>query len=278
MEIKKKDIINNLRNFINKAEQITVLTGAGCSLPSGIPTYRDTQGTWKRNAPIYHKDFLSKHESRQRYWARSMAGWPSIAKAEPNDLHRFLTLLERRGKIRVLVTQNIDALHQRAGHKNVIDLHGRLDQVVCLACGVESSRHDLQHRLETLNPKMPKVINLAPDGDADTYTDVSKFNVPKCLECGGILKPNVIFFGDTVNKNIVQLIYQDLSKTDGLLIIGSSLKIYSGFRFCKYAAQIKKPIVCINPGETRGDELYTLKVKLDCIKVVRELMPTLGSQ
>lgn len=277
MEIKKKDILNNLKNFISNADQLTVLTGAGCSLPSGIPTYRDTQGTWQRNAPIYHKDFLSKHESRQRYWARSMAGWPNIAKAKPNDLHRFLTILERQGKIKALVTQNIDALHQRAGHKKVIDLHGRLDQVVCLACGVKSSRYDLQHRLEILNPKMPKVIKLAPDGDADIYTDVSKFNVPKCLECGGILKPNVIFFGDTVNKDIVQKIYQDLAKTDGLLIIGSSLKIYSGFRFCKHAAQIKKPIVCINPGETRGDELYTLKVKLDCIKVVRELLPTLGS-
>ena len=277
MEIKKKDIINHLGNFISNADQLTVLTGAGCSLPSGIPTYRDTQGTWKRNAPIYHKDFLSKHESRQRYWARSMIGWPNIAKAEPNDLHRFLTILERQGKIRVLVTQNIDALHQRAGHKKVIDLHGRLDQVVCLACGGKSSRYDLQHRLKILNPEMPKVIKLAPDGDADIYADISKFNVPKCLECGGILKPNVIFFGDTVNKDIVQKIYQDLAKTDGLLIIGSSLKIYSGFRFCKHAAQIKKPIVCINPGETRGDELYTLKVKLDCIKVVRELLPTLGS-
>ena len=278
MEFKDTEVIDKLKEFIRNADQLTVLTGAGCSLPSGIPTYRDTQGTWQRNAPIYHKDFLTKYESRQRYWARSMAGWPAIAKAKPNESHHFLRLLERQGKIRRLVTQNIDALHQRAGHRNVIDLHGRLDQVVCLACGVKSSRRDLQKRLEALNPKIPKVINIAPDGDADIYTDVSQFNVPACLDCGGILKPNVIFFGDTVNKDIVQLIYKDLAETDGFLIVGTSLKVYSGFRFCKRAAQIKKPIVCINPGDTRGDGLYTLKVKLDCIKVARELILTVDLQ
>ncbi|MAI41656.1 MAG: NAD-dependent protein deacetylase [Candidatus Azotimanducaceae bacterium] len=269
-------MINDLKTFVDNVGHLTVLTGAGCSLTSGIPTYRDTQGIWQRNKPIFHRDFINRHASRQRYWARSLAGWPIIAKAKPNEVHHSLKTLEQEGKISLLVTQNIDALHQRAGHKNVIDLHGRLDEVVCLECGHRSARHDLQTRLKLLNPKIPEIINLPPDGDADIFTDISKFNVPTCLECEGILKPNVVFFGDTVNKDIVQHIYQALSNSNGLLIIGSSLRVYSGFRFCKRAAQINKPIVSINPGETRGNELFTLTIKRDCVEVISELMTSLG--
>ncbi len=184
--------------------------------------------------------------------------------------------MEHSGKIGLLVTQNVDGLHQRAGHKRVIDLHGRLDRVVCLGCGAFSSRHALQQRLLLANPAIPASTQFAPDGDADVQVDVSSVEVPTCLDCKGILKPDVVFFGDTVDPSIVQSVYKSVSEADGLLIVGSSLKVYSGFRFCKRAAELKKPIVCINPGDTRGDDLYKLKIKSDCVGVLTELIEALA--
>ena len=264
-----------LTQFINASENLVVLTGAGCSAHSGIPTYRDSRGHWQRSAPIYHQEFISKPSSRQRYWARSVIGWPNVANAVPNAAHYALAAIENVGKIGLLVTQNIDSLHQRAGHKNVVDLHGRLDRVVCLGCGAASSRHALQERLLIANPQLPKSGDFAPDGDADIQIDVTTIDVPSCTECEGILKPDVVFFGDNVKPKIVQSIYQSLSNSDGLLVVGSSLKVYSGFRFCKKAAELGKPIVCVNPGVTRGDSLYKLKVKADCVKVFSNLIEPL---
>jgi NAD-dependent SIR2 family protein deacetylase len=263
---------NSLLEFVQNHARLVVLTGAGCSLKSGIPTYRNQEGIWQRSAPIAHHDFLGKHESRQRYWARSLAGWPTIAGAIPNIAHHHLAALERLDRIALLVTQNVDGLHQQAGHKNVIELHGSLSRVICLSCGSRCTRQSVQDRLQSLNPHIPSDIQLAPDGDADLVMDFTTISVPACMNCDGILKPDVVFFGGTVDKLIVQSVYEAISAADALLIVGTSLNVFSGYRFCKRAAELSKPIACINPGNTRGDGLFTLKIARDCGAVLDGLI------
>ena len=262
----------DITQFLKSKERIVVLTGAGLSLNSGIPTYRNGAGQWLRNVPIQHNDFLNKESARRRYWARSFAGWPTVSNATPNRAHESLVQLEAQGKILLLVTQNVDRLHQRAGHQKVIDLHGRLDKVICLSCGQKSLRSRMQERIQTLNSWLPHFDTIAPDGDADVAEGiVQSFHVPDCECCGGILKPDVVFFGDSVEREIISEIYKKIDESDALLVVGTSLMVFSGFRFCRYAVGKKIPVVCINPGKTRADELFVLKVEERCESVLERV-------
>lgn len=265
--------IESLHGFISAHPQLVVLTGAGISVASGIPAYRNHAGAWMRNAPIQHRDFLLQESSRQRYWARSFAGWPAVGAAEPNKAHLALARMEAQGSIDLLVTQNVDRLHQRAGHHQVIDLHGRLDQVICLDCGAVTSRSDMQARLSLFNPHLQQAERLLPDGDADVHDElVNAVIIPECLRCGGILKPDVVFFGDSVSREKVAQINQAIDNASGLLVIGSSLMVFSGYRFCRHAALRSVPMACINPGATRADDLFDLKIEADCALVLPQLV------
>lgn len=266
-----------LADFVIRHRRLVVLTGAGVSAPSGIPTYRNTDGVWTRNAPIQHREFITRESARQRYWARSFAGWPAVLAAQPNDAHRALVQLEALDRISLLVTQNVDRLHQRAGHRQVIDLHGRLDQVLCLDCAAVLSRAEVQEHLRALNSHLGEPETLHPDGDADVPDDlIARVVIPPCQRCGGVLKPNVVFFGDSVDRDLVATINAALATADGLLVIGSSLMVYSGFRFCRFAAEQGLPLACINPGATRADDLFQLKVSADCGPVLSSLVSALA--
>jgi NAD-dependent SIR2 family protein deacetylase len=204
--------------------------------------------------------------TRRRYWARSLVGWRRFGHARPNDAHRALVRLEQRAGTGLLVTQNVDGLHQLAGSTGVIDLHGRLDQVRCMGCERRSGREELQRRLLRLNPAWDTLdARSAPDGDADLdETDFSGFEIPACEQCGGVLKPDVVFFGESVPKDLVAAAMQGLQSATAMLVVGSSLMVYSGYRFAQAAARSGKPIAAVNLGRTRADELLALKVKQPC--------------
>jgi NAD-dependent SIR2 family protein deacetylase len=254
-----------------------VLTGAGLSEPSGIPTYRNDSGEWQRSAPIQHREFVEDERARRRYWARSMAGWPVVARSKPNAGHLALAQLERLGHSRLLVTQNVDRLHQRAGHAQVVDLHGRVDQVACLECAALRQRAVFQTRLEVLNPNYTaQVTALRPDGDAEVDERwVSGFQVPDCERCGGVLMPDVVFFGGTVPRARVERVSRAIEAADGLLVVGSSLTVFSGFRFARQAHRLGKPITIINRGKTRADDLAHCIVRDDCGQVLAALVAQL---
>ncbi len=265
--------LQHLQDFLADKRNLVVLSGAGISVGSGIPTYRDKAGNWKRSNPIQHQDFMSRKSARQRYWLRSYSGWPAVASAVPSPSHHVIAELERRKIVKMVVTQNVDRLHQHAGSRNVIDLHGRLDEVICMCCQKVIPRHALQSKLTLLNPSFSQQGEIAPDGDADVAEDsVPGVAVPPCENCGGILKPNVVFFGDNVNKSIVQRVYDGIDDSDGMLIVGTSLKVFSGYRFCRYAAQQRKPIASINPGLSRGDELIQTIVRGDSDDVLTPIL------
>jgi NAD-dependent SIR2 family protein deacetylase len=263
-----------LRDFIDRHERLFVLTGAGCSTDSGIPDYRDADGGWKRSPPVTLQAFLADAATRRRYWARSMLGWRRFGRAQPNAVHRALAMLETLGRQQVLLTQNVDRLHQRAGSRNVIDLHGRMDVVRCLACGERSDRDVLQEALLARNPGWIDVESRpAPDGDADLASvDYSGFDVPGCARCGGLLKPDVVFFGENVPRERVESALEHLALADALLVIGSSLMVYSGFRFARMAAQSGKPIAAVNLGRTRADDLLSLKIDRSCADALAFLL------
>jgi len=257
--------LDTLTAFFEEGSTL-VLTGAGISEASGIPTYRDHSGKWKRSNPIQHQEFISNPYKRQRYWARSMVGWRPVEKARPNLAHSSLARLEKAGLIDRVVTQNVDRLHSEAGAKDVIDLHGRLDRVICLNCGDQTDRQSLQPRLEEANPSLVGFIaDLLPDGDADIDDyPMETVRVPSCLKCHGILKPDVVFFGDNVPKERKESAMEALQQAKRLLTIGTSLQVYSGFRFCRRAADLNMPIGCINKGVTRADSLLQYKWQDDC--------------
>lgn len=254
-----------LTDFIHRHPRLFILTGAGCSTQSGIPDYRDKNGEWKRQPPVQHRDFMTRHTCRQRFWARSLIGWPLMANARPNTVHESLQLLEQKGYCQQLVTQNVDRLHQLAGQQQVIDLHGRSDQVICMACNRLHDRNRIHQQMADENPEFAQyTATAAPDGDADLDgINFSGFKVTNCPDCNGILKPNVVFFGDNVPKERVFSALDSLKQSDALLVVGSSLMVYSGFRFCKQAAQLNIPIVAITRGKTRADELLSLKLDGD---------------
>ena len=242
---------------------VFVLTGAGVSTDSGIPDYRDERGAWKVRAPIQYRDFVASEAVRRRYWARSMLGFPLMSSAAPNDAHHALVHLETRGALSLLVTQNVDGLHRRAGSEIVVDLHGRLDQVRCLGCGALTERAPLQTELLARNPEFSREIIVAkPDGDAElTDVDYRHFEIPGCSACGGILKPHVVFFGENVPAERVTRAMTALEHARLLLIVGTSLMVYSGFRFARAAARLGVPIAIVNRGVTRADELSALKLE-----------------
>jgi NAD-dependent SIR2 family protein deacetylase len=249
-----------------------VLTGAGCSTASGIPDYRDALGEWKRRQPVTLQAFVGDAQARARYWARSMIGWPRLAQARPNDAHRALARLEQGARLTRLVTQNVDGLHQAAGSHDVIDLHGRVTHVICLGCGARSERAELHARLHELNPAWSSFaadIATAPDGDADLDgVDFGSFRVPACAHCGGLLKPDVVFFGENVPRPRVDTALDALDRADAMLVVGSSLMVYSGYRFARRAADSGKPIVAINLGRTRADHLLAEKFELPCAQAL----------
>lgn len=250
-----------LKTFIQQRENLLVITGAGISTVSGIGDYRDQAGNWKRPQPVSHQDFLASHAWRQRYWARSQLGYPAFLSAQPNSAHEALVRMEQAGQLCGLVTQNVDRLHQRAGHQNVVDLHGRLDQVICIDCRTLVGRDVVQAWLETQNPQLQsQSFSPAPDGDADVLTDFSAIEVPSCDHCGGILKPHVVFFGDSVDRDVVDRIRSQVDSADGVLVVGSSLMVFSSYRFVRQAHARGIPIAALNQGVTRADELLTLKV------------------
>lgn len=251
-----------LAAFISRYPRLFVLTGAGCSTDSGIPDYRDRDGQWKRAQPVTYTAFMHDLPTRRRYWARSMTGWPRFGAARPNVAHRALAELERRGQVELLVTQNVDRLHERAGSRQVIDLHGRLDVVRCMDCGLRGDRDAFQHRLVALNPEWAGLdAGTAPDGDADLEGyDFSRFAIPPCPRCGGILKPDVVFFGESVPRERVDAVTAGWQAADAVLVVGSSLMVYSGYRFVRAAALAGKPIAAVGLGHTRADPLLTLKV------------------
>jgi NAD-dependent SIR2 family protein deacetylase len=193
---------SSLEDFIDRHRRLFILTGAGCSTPSGIPDYRDADGQWKRDQPVTYQAFMGEEKTRRRYWARSLIGWRLMRQAGPNDAHRALAALEARGRTELLLTQNVDRLHQAAGSERVIDLHGRIDRVRCMDCEARSPREALQDDLSRLNPDWFDLDAAeAPDGDADLEgADFSSFVIPPCRRCGGLLKPDVVFFGENVPR------------------------------------------------------------------------------
>ncbi len=257
---------SSLQNFVDRHRSLFILTGAGCSTSSGIPDYRDSDGKWKRMPPVTYQAFMGDEATRRRYWARSLVGWRRFRRARPNDAHRALARLEAMGKSELLLTQNVDRLHQAAGSARVINLHGRLDQVRCMGCGRKMSRDELQDELVRLNAGWLDMDAAdAPDGDADLdCADFSSFVAPSCRGCGGVLKPDVVFFGENVPRDRVDAAARHLNEADAVLIVGSSLMVYSGYRFVEAAARAGKPAAAVNLGQTRADGLLALKVERPC--------------
>ncbi|CAB4955821.1 unannotated protein [freshwater metagenome] len=241
---------------------LAVLTGAGISTDSGIPDYRGL-GKVARH-PMTYDAFMGSGEGRVRYWARSFVGWSRISDAQPNQGHYALAEAEKAGRIDQLITQNVDQLHQRAGSQKVIDLHGRLDLVKCMACGFGFSRIEMDELLQSMNPSISKDLNIefSPDGDAEIEA-VAGFVVPGCPKCGGILKPDVVFFGENVPLERVERSVAAIEKAEVLLIVGTSLAVNSGFRFARQAAKAEKPIIVINVGPTKADVLATVKLEVN---------------
>jgi NAD-dependent SIR2 family protein deacetylase len=266
--------LDHLNGFLQRHRRVLVLTGAGISTDSGIPGYRDDNGEWKRSPPITVQEFLGTLAMRQRYWARSMVGWPVVAHAQPNAAHTALARLEAAGHVPTLVTQNVDGLHQRAGSREVIELHGGIDGVTCLDCGMQHARASIQQTLEADNPALLNVTaETAADGDAHLeWHDLGGFRIPACSNCGGLLKPAVVFFGESVPKERVEAASHALDAADAVLVVGSSLMVYSGYRFCKLAAEAGKPIAAINLGKTRADDLIGLKVEASAVDVLPRLV------
>ena len=264
------DLDTRLRDFVEAHPRLFVLTGAGISTDSGIPDYRDRAGQWKRTPPVTYQAFMHETATRQRYWARSLVGWRRFGRAEPNAAHRALVTLERRGQVQLLVTQNVDRLHQRAGNERVVDLHGRLDEVRCMACDWRQPREVFQHALEERNPDFAvRDAADAPDGDADLEGhDFGRFDVPPCPVCSGIVKPDVVFFGENVPRDRVAAAIDACQAADAVLVVGSSLMVFSGYRFVAAAAKAGKPIATVNLGVTRADALVTLKIDAPCVEAL----------
>jgi NAD-dependent SIR2 family protein deacetylase len=255
-------IDDRLRRWIARHHRVFALTGAGCSTASGIPDYRDKRGEWKRRPPLMIQAFRTQDAVYRRYWARAYAGWPRFIAAAPNAAHRAFAAWEAAGTLLHLVTQNVDGLHQRAGSRAVVDLHGRLDDVVCLGCGVRTDRAALQDAMAAANRGWRVQAVAAPDGDADVDAAVvASFAAPRCERCGDLVKPDVVFFGENVPRDRYARACAALAGADALLVAGSSLMVYSGFRFARLAHEAGLPIAIVNRGRTRADDLAELKIE-----------------
>ncbi|MFT5993908.1 MAG: NAD-dependent deacetylase sirtuin 4 [Bradymonadia bacterium] len=245
-----------------------VLAGAGCSTESGIPDYRGPIGSRRERNPIQFLPFVRKESVRQRYWTRSVIGWPALSECPPNSTHFALAELEGRGVTTGLVSQNVDGLHQAAGHQELVELHGSLSRVRCLSCYAAEHRDDYQQRLLKANPRVAEELpagdrnEIAPDGDAEVdESTLSRFVIPSCLRCGGIMKPDVVFFGENVPPHVTDRAISVYEQADHVLVVGSSLTVWSGFRFVKWAAEAGKAVSIMTLGPTRGDSLASLNVQ-----------------
>ena len=261
---------DTLRSFLANADKVVVLSGAGVSTASGIRDYRDRDGNWKNARPIQFGDFVKSGDYRRRYWARSYVGWQRFSKARPNAAHAALASLETSGKVDMLITQNVDGLHRQAGSKRVIDLHGDLGKVRCLDCNNLGSRAEHQQRIKDANPDWhAQVFHYSPDGDAELAdTSYASFRVPGCATCGGVLKPDVVMFGEGVPKQRVADAMSAVDRASALLVVGSSLMVFSGFRFARHAHAQQKPVGIVNRGRTRADDIATLKIDGDCAETL----------
>jgi NAD-dependent SIR2 family protein deacetylase len=253
------DALDALAELLRERRTL-VLSGAGVSTDSGIPDYRGP--TSRPRSPMRFQEFARDPEARRRYWARSSVGWPVTARARPNDGHRALARLERRGLLTGVLTQNVDGLHQQGGSRRVLELHGSLASVICLDCGARSARADLQARMRAANPHFhAQADDVAPDGDVeipDAWT--RHFVVPACRACGGVLKPDVVFFGENVPRERVERAWARVDAAQALLVAGSSLSVFSGYRFVRRAREQGKPVAIVNDGPTRGDPDATVRL------------------
>ena len=268
---------SSLVQFVREHQPLCVITGAGCSTNSGIFDYRDTEGKWKRPQPVLLDEFLNSVNSRRRYWARSMLGWPLFSKATPNTAHLALKRLEDCGIIGSLITQNVDDLHETSGQKNVIALHGSLRTVTCVNCQGRLSRDEIQKRLEATNPQYVSAA-VIPDAGGEGYYSIDvdeSFVVPVCQACGGVLKPDVVFFGGNISTNVKQAANAAIDKARGVLVVGTSLMVYSSFRLVKLAHARGIPIGILGQGVTRGDALASLTVRREITSTFEELIKCL---
>lgn len=247
-----------------RAGGVLVLSGAGLSTESGIPDYRGEGGSLRRHTPMTYQEFTTSVHARRRYWARSHLGWRTFGRARPNTGHRAVAAFGRHGLLSAVITQNVDGLHQAAGSEDVVELHGSLNRVVCLSCGAFSTRQELARRLEEANAGFePVAARLNPDGDADlTDEQAAGFTVMPCSKCGGILKPDVVFFGENVPPHRVERCRELVDAAASLLVLGSSLTVMSGLRFVRQAAQAGKPVLIVNRDPTRGDRHAATRVAL----------------
>ncbi|MFD9700762.1 NAD-dependent protein deacetylase [Lentzea sp. NPDC059081] len=250
---------------------VLVLSGAGLSTESGIPDYRGEGGSLRKHTPMTYDEFTTSEAGRRRYWARSHVGWRTIARAHPNAGHHAVARLSP--KLSGVITQNVDGLHQAAGSADVVELHGGLDRVICLSCRLLSPRIELDHRLREANPDFAATTDeINPDGDVFLPEEqVRGFTLVPCVECGGVLKPDVVFFGENVPRPRVEQCYSLVDNARSLLVLGSSLTVMSGLRFVRRAAEAGLPVVIINRGETRGDPCASLRVDLPLGKSLTEL-------
>ena len=261
-----------------RGRPIVGLTGAGCSTRSGIPDYRGAGAPQRTRSPIQYNMFVGDEDGRRRYWARATVGWPRFVAAEPNAAHAALAQLEHTGHVVGLITQNVDRLHTRAGSRNVVELHGALHEARCLQCRQVEDRRELQDRLLRLNPRFAELGAVAaPDGDADLDDALIRdFVVPACRHCAGILKPDVVFFGESVPRPVVEAAFDMLGQAQLLVVAGSSLAVLSGLRFVREAARRGIDVAIVNLGQTRGDPQATLHVDGDVTEVLPQLAAALA--
>jgi len=255
--------------------RLAVLTGAGVSTDSGIPDYRGPDSPPR--TPMTFQQFTGDEGFRRTYWARNHVGWRHVHRTIPNAGHRALAAMEQRGVVTGLITQNVDLLHEAAGSRNVIDLHGRYDRVRCLSCGRIIARSELAERLDALNPGFAAAvadIEIAPDADA-VIEQTSHFRIADCAVCGGMLKPDIVYFGENVPRERVDRAYAMVDDADALLVAGSSLTVQSGLRFVRHAAQTGKPVVIVNRGATRGDKHAAVTLSAGTSETLTDLSETL---
>ena len=258
--------MNDILDFVERHPRLFVLSGAGISTDSGIPCYRDREGQRTGRSPILLQEFLKSDYARRRYWARSLIGWPVVAGAQPNAAHHAVRALASRGRVHRLVTQNVDGLHARAGNADVIELHGNIGRVRCLVAAQQHARADVQRLLEAANPAFAGLTAPAvPDGDAHIEDlDFGAFDVPGCTRCGGRAEAGRRVFRRGRAAAARRRCGEALEASDAMLVLGSSLMVYSGYRFCEWAHRAGKPIAAINIGRTRADPLLALKVEQSC--------------
>lgn len=269
-----------LAEFLARHPKSLVLTGAGLSTASGIPDYRDRDGVRRGKQPIQGPEFRRSPAVQRRYWARSMVGYPTLAQAAPNPGHRAIAALESHGRIGSVLTQNVDGLHQQAGSRSVLELHGNIHAVVCLECRSPFSRAEVQEQLLNANPHIAsEQAKPLPDGDAQLEPEaLESFTLPVCQHCGGALMPDVVFFGDNVPPARTAAALDQMERADALLVIGSSLMVYSGFRFCRLAVAAGKPIAAVNLGRTRADDLLSLKIEASSEQILPHVQELLNHQ